>query len=263
MIIEWCARQVKSSGTHAHAVRPLELGDVGDAPLRRPARDRRGRSRRGRSARAPDRSAAARRERAAEQLVRDARQPPVVRVAPAVVRAGERAALHRAERQLELPVGAAVLDRAQRAVGAAVERDRLAPEGHLDDRAGAHRALVLDRVPVVGVRGRRRGPARGGRGPRGGRAARSRPSPPAARGGPRSASCSSHLRTVSRCSSDTAGFSSVTGAPSAPRSRPAPPRARRRPGRAGTARPAGRCAAPGRTSRPSRPNGRPGMRSAS
>ena len=114
MIIEWCARQVKSSGTHAQRSRPLELGDVGDRAGRRRAPDRRGRSRSARSAphrigREPHRRASAgRRARAGSRA-----SAPAAVVGPAVIRAGQAAALDRAERELELAVRAAVLHRAQ------------------------------------------------------------------------------------------------------------------------------------------------------
>src|SRR5262249_7147103 len=86
-----------------------------------------------------------------EQLVRDLDQTPVRVVGPAVIGAGQRAARDLANRELHVAMGAAVLERTQRAVCAAEYRDRAAPEFDLDNAAGRHALVVLDRVPMVGV----------------------------------------------------------------------------------------------------------------
>ena len=145
-------------GTHAHRSGPSSSGISGTCALV---------GQRGIARKEPDQAVAHpdrvgaqadRGERAAEEVVGDRRQPSVLRVGPAVVRAGERAPGHVSERELELPVRAAILERSQAAVGPAVERDGLAPEGDLHHLAGLDRAVVLDRVPVVGVQAGRPDP---------------------------------------------------------------------------------------------------------
>src|SRR5207245_2019155 len=68
-----------------------------------------------------------------------------------VIRTGEVAAVHFAERELELPVCATVLERAQPAVLSAIKRDRPFPELDLDNLARPQRAIVFHRVPIIGV----------------------------------------------------------------------------------------------------------------
>src|SRR5262249_41622988 len=60
-----------------------------------------------------------------------------------------------AEREGELPVGAAVLERVELAVVPAIERDRGVPERDLDRPAATQRPVVLDGIPVVGIEPRR------------------------------------------------------------------------------------------------------------
>ena len=139
---------------HRHArppIRALQLRDVGNPPLARPRR----------VAGEDPHQAVARlhrirahadvRQRMAEEVVRHARQPPVGIVAPAMIRARQPAVFDRAQRELELAMAAAVLERMQRAALIAVERDRRPPEGDLDHAAARHACLVLDCVPVVGM----------------------------------------------------------------------------------------------------------------
>jgi hypothetical protein len=87
---------------------------------------------------------------AAEQVVRDVGLAVAV-VGPAVVRAHELAADDLALGELEVTMGAAVLERAQLAVVAAKHRDRAPEELGLELAAAAQAAALLDRVPVVGV----------------------------------------------------------------------------------------------------------------
>ena len=129
----------------------LELGHFGQRPERRTRRI---------AGEEPDETVAAldrvgadaeRRHGAPAAVVRDARERAVLAVGPAVIRAGEDAAGHLAERQLELAVGAAVLECAQLAVGAAVHGDGLAPEPCRDHLPWPDCLVVLHGVPVVGV----------------------------------------------------------------------------------------------------------------
>ena len=70
-------------------------------------------------------------------------------VFPAVIAAHQPTPFHLAQRQLELAMEAAVLDRRPRAVPPPVERDGLLPEDDLDHLSGFDPALFFDRVPVV------------------------------------------------------------------------------------------------------------------
>src|SRR5581483_8884238 len=72
-------------------------------------------------------------------------------VLPAVIRANQLAALHLAERELELTVRATVLDRRELAVLAAEQRDRLLPERDLFDLAAFDVSIPFDRVPIIRV----------------------------------------------------------------------------------------------------------------
>ena len=89
-----------------------------------------------------------------EAVVRDVGEPARLVVRPPVIHAREPAALHAAERERQVAVRAAVLERADTPVGAAKERDRAVPERHLDGAVARHRALVLDGIPVVGIEAR-------------------------------------------------------------------------------------------------------------
>ena len=84
-------------------------------------------------------------------IVRHLREPARLVVRPAVVHAREPAALDGTQRERQMAVGAAVLECPQPAVVAAVERDGAAPERDLHRAPTRHRALMVHRVPVVGV----------------------------------------------------------------------------------------------------------------
>ena len=90
----------------------------------------------------------------AEAVVRDVGEPSRLVVRPAVIHAGEPAALDAAQRERQVAVRAAVLERAHATVVAAEQRDGLVPELHLDGAAARQGARVLDRVPVVGMEAR-------------------------------------------------------------------------------------------------------------
>ena len=70
--------------------------------------------------------------RDAEQVVGDIRQSAIPVVAPAVVDTGEAAVLDHAQRQFELPMGAAVFQGVQPAILSTIERDRCLAAAHLD-----------------------------------------------------------------------------------------------------------------------------------
>src|SRR4029079_11172704 len=91
------------------------------------------------------------REGVPEEVVPHLGAPPFAVVHPAVVRAGERAVADDAERQLQLAVGAPVLERVQGAVLAAEDGDGTVPERDVNHLSGFDVAVPFDGVPVVGA----------------------------------------------------------------------------------------------------------------
>src|SRR4030095_1840199 len=133
------------------AAEPLKLRNVGDPTLGGAARTAREEPHRAVAALHRIGSDADRRHRMTEEVVRDRGQLARLVVGPAVIHAREATTLDRTERERELAVGTSVLQRAQTPVLTAKERDRAIPELDLHHLSRPNRALVLDRVPAVGI----------------------------------------------------------------------------------------------------------------